>query len=37
MNLVALAATYGGRLVTFDRTISLAALPSASPGNLLVL
>ena len=35
--LLGLAAHYGGRLVTFDRTIALSAVRTASPGNLLVL
>lgn len=32
-----LAAHHGGHLVTFDRTIALAAVRTASPGNLVVL
>jgi uncharacterized protein len=35
--LLALAAKHGGRLVTFDRGISLAAAPGASASNLVVL
>ena len=35
--LLALAATRGGRLVTFDSTIPLAAVPPATPENLTVL
>ena len=35
--LVGLAAHHGGRLVTFDQTIALAAVRTASPRNLVVL
>jgi hypothetical protein len=35
--LLALAALYGGRLVTFDRTIPLPAVPLANEENLVVL
>lgn len=35
--LLALATTHGGRLITFDRGISIAAVPTASAANLLVL
>ena len=35
--LLGLAAHHGGRLVTFDRTIALAAVRTASPNNLVVL
>ncbi|MDR2454265.1 MAG: hypothetical protein LBD51_06945 [Bifidobacteriaceae bacterium] len=35
--LLALAATRGGRLVTFDRRIDPGALPCAQPFNLLTL
>lgn len=35
--LLGLAAHYGGCLVTFDETIALSAVRTASPGNLVVL
>jgi uncharacterized protein len=35
--LLALAAAHQGRLVTFDRTIVLAAVPGAKPQHLLTL
>ena len=35
--LLGLAAHHGGRLVTFDQTIALAAVRTASPRNLVVL
>ena len=35
--LLGLAARHGGRLVTFDQTIALAAVPTAKPDNLVVL
>ena len=35
--LLALAAAHGGRLVTFDRGISVEAVPSASAGHLVTL
>ena len=35
--LLALAAHHGGRLVTFDQTIALSAVRTASPDNLVVL
>lgn len=35
--LLALAARRGGRFVTFDRSVVLAAVPSATADNLLVL
>jgi predicted nucleic acid-binding protein len=35
--LLALAVAHGGRLVTFDRTIALAAVVGARAANLLVL
>ena len=35
--LLGLAARHGGRLVTFDRTIAVAAVRTASPENLVVL
>lgn len=35
--LLALAVTNGGRFVTFDRSVVLAAVPSAAPEHLLVL
>lgn len=35
--LLALAATRGGRLVTFDQGVPLAAVPGAKPGNLEVI
>jgi len=35
--LIGLAARHGGRLVTFDRNIALAAVRTASPDNLVVL
>lgn len=35
--LLALATANGGRLVTFDRAIPLAAVPAANPENLIVL
>lgn len=35
--LLGLAAHYGGRLVTFGRTIALSAVRTASPSNLVVL
>lgn len=35
--LLALATANDGRLVTFDRTVPLAAVPAASPANLVVL
>ena len=35
--LLGLAAHHGGRLVTFDRTIEIAAVRTASPDNLVVL
>lgn len=35
--LLALAAAHGGRLVTFDRGISIKAVPSASAENLVTL
>jgi uncharacterized protein len=35
--LLALATRHGGRFVTFDRRISLAAVKGASPQNLVVL
>ena len=35
--LLGLAARHGGRLVTFDQTIGLAAVPTAGPANLVVL
>lgn len=35
--LLALATRHGGRLVTFDRAISLATVPGATEANLVVL
>ena len=35
--LLGLAAEHGGRLVTFDQTIALAAVRTARPDNLVVL
>ena len=35
--LLGLATYHGGRLVTFDQTIALAAVRTASPDNLVVL
>lgn len=35
--LLALAARHGGRLVTFDATVSVAAVPQARPETLVVL
>jgi predicted nucleic acid-binding protein len=35
--LLALAAVHGGRLVTFDRTVSLDAVPAATQDHLTVL
>lgn len=35
--LLALAAAHGGRFVTFDRTVPLAAVPAARPEHLAVL
>lgn len=35
--LLALATAHGGRLVTFDRTIPLSAVPRAKAANLVVL
>lgn len=35
--LLALATANGGRLVTFDRAIPLAAVPAARPENLVIL
>ncbi|MHA6631317.1 TA system VapC family ribonuclease toxin [Pseudonocardia sichuanensis] len=35
--LLALAARHGGRFVTFDRSVVLAAVPAATPENLAVL
>ena len=35
--LLGLAAHYGGRLVTFDKTIAASAVRTASPSNLVVL
>jgi toxin-antitoxin system PIN domain toxin len=35
--LLALAATHGGRLVTFDRGISIEAVPAASKKHLIIL
>ena len=35
--LLGLAAHYGGRLVTFDQSIALSAVRTASPSNLVVL
>jgi toxin-antitoxin system PIN domain toxin len=35
--LLALAVARGGRLVTFDQRITLAAVPAARPANLLVI
>jgi len=35
--LLGLAVHHGGRLVTFDRTIALAAVRTARPANLVVL
>lgn len=35
--LLALAARYGGRMVTFDKGISLVAVPEARPNNLEVI
>lgn len=35
--LLALAAARGGRFATFDRTVSLAAVPAATADNLLVI
>ena len=35
--LLALAVTHGGRFVTFDRKIALAAVPGATAASLLVL
>ena len=35
--LLGLAARHGGRLVTFDQTIGLAAVRTAGPDNLVVL
>lgn len=35
--LLALAVRHGGRLVTFDRTVPLSAVPGSSPGHLVVL
>ena len=35
--LLALATANGGRFVTFDTTVPIAAVPSAQPDNLVVL
>lgn len=35
--LLALATAKGGRFVTFDRAVSLAAVPAAQPENLLIV
>jgi uncharacterized protein len=35
--LLSLAAVHGGRLVTFDRSVPLSAVPSATAANLTVL
>jgi predicted nucleic acid-binding protein len=35
--LLALAVHHGGRLVTFDRTVPLAAVPNATPKHLELL
>ena len=35
--LLALAVRHGGRFVTFDRAVSLSAVPGATPANLVVL
>jgi hypothetical protein len=35
--LLALATANGGRLVTFDRAIPVAAVPAARPENLVIL
>lgn len=35
--LLGMATHYGGRLVTFDRTIAISAVRTASPSNLVVL
>lgn len=37
VHLLGLAAHYGGRLVTLDRTIALSAIGTAGPSNLVVL
>ncbi len=35
--LLALATAHGGRLVTFDRSVAVSAVPGATPANVTVL